>query len=179
MNELFKADYYRMTGKKFSWKSAWKDMIFSHNLRYMYWWRKAYSAKKRSLLAKWKLYRYSCKYGLEIGSATIGQGLYLGHPYNITVNQLSTIGNNVNLHKGVTIGMENRGERRGAPAIGNKVYIGVNATIVGKVKIGNNVLVAPNTYINFDVPDNSIVIGNPGKIIPSENATEGYICFVC
>ncbi len=48
--------------------------------------------------------------------------------------------------------------------------------IVGKIKIGNNVLIAANSYVNFDVPDNSIVIGNPGKIIHRENATEGYIC---
>lgn len=36
-------------------------------------------------------------------------------------------------------------------------------------------LIAPNTYINFDVPDNSIVLGSPGNIIPRENAVEGYI----
>ena len=41
--------------------------------------------------------------------------------------------------------------------------------------IGNNVLIAPNSYVNFDVPDNSIVIGNPGKIIHKDNATEDYI----
>ena len=36
---------------------------------------------------------------------------------------------------------------------------------MGGVKIGNNVLIAPNAFVNFDVPDNSIVIGNPGRII--------------
>ena len=48
--------------------------------------------------------------------------------------------------------------------------------IVGKISIGNNVLVAANSYVNFDVPDNSIVLGNPAKIIHKDNATEGYIC---
>ena len=47
--------------------------------------------------------------------------------------------------------------------------------IVGKVKIGSDVLIAPLTYVNFDVPDHSIVIGNPGRIIPKENATADYI----
>lgn len=46
---------------------------------------------------------------------------------------------------------------------------------MGKVKIGNDVLIAPGAYVNFDVPDHSIVIGNPGKIISKQNATEGYI----
>lgn len=64
----------------------------------------------------------------------------------------------------------------GVPTIGNDVWIGPNAVIVGKINIGDNVLIAANSYVNFDVPSNSIVIGNPGRIIPSAKATEGYIC---
>ena len=55
-------------------------------------------------------------------------------------------------------------------------WSGTNAVIVGNVKIGKDVLIAPLTFVNFDVPDHSIVIGNPGKIIPKENATADYIC---
>ena len=47
--------------------------------------------------------------------------------------------------------------------------------IVGAVTIGNNVLIVPNSYVNFDIPSNSVVMGNPAKIIPTTNATEGYI----
>ena len=81
----------------------------------------------------------------------------------------------MNLHKGVTIGAENRGKRKGAPVIGNNVWIGINATIVGNITIGNDVLIAPNTLVNFDVPDHSIVVGCPGIIKSVSNATEGYI----
>lgn len=49
--------------------------------------------------------------------------------------------------------------------------------IVGKITIGSNTLIAPNSYVNFDVPDNSIVLGNPAKIINNDNATKDYICF--
>ena len=59
--------------------------------------------------------------------------------------------------------------------IGDNVWIGTNSVIVGNIKIGNDVLVAPLTFVNFDVPDHSVVIGNPAKIIFKENATEGYI----
>ena len=46
------------------------------------------------------------------------------------------------------------------------------------VKIGNNVLIAPGAFVNFDVPDNSIVLGNPGQIIPrKESPTKAYIVF--
>ena len=72
---------------------------------------------------------------------------------------------------------ENRGKKLGAPQIGNNVYIGVNSTVVGKIEIGNDVLIAPNTYVNFNVPSHSIVIGSPGVIIPNEKATEGYVNF--
>ena len=105
----------------------------------------------------------------------VGPGLYLGHPFGITINPGTIIGKNVNIHKGVTLGRENRGPRKGAPIIENNVWIGINATIVGKIHIGNDVLIAPNSYVNFDVPDHCIVIGNPGQIYQRENATYGYI----
>ena len=85
------------------------------------------------------------------------------------------IGNNCNLAKGVTIGQENRGNRIGAPRIGNQVWIGTNSVVVGNITVGDDVLIAPNCYVNRDVPDHSIVIGNPCKIISKENATEGYV----
>lgn len=86
------------------------------------------------------------------------------------------LGDNCVLGAGITIGRENRGERNGAPTIGNLVWIGANAVVVGKITVGDNVLIAPNAYVNFNVPSNSIVIGNPGKIISNRpNATEGYI----
>lgn len=67
------------------------------------------------------------------------------------------------------------GGRQGAPVIGNEVWIGINAAIVGKVTIGDDVLIAPNSYVNCDVPSHSIVFGNPCIIKHREDATEGYI----
>ena len=119
---------------------------------------------------------YRLRYGLEILPKTvIGKGLYLGHAYNITINPESTIGDNCNIHKGVLIGSENRGKRIGAPKIGNKVWIGVNSAIVGNVKIGDDVLIAPCSYVNIDVPSHSVVFGNPCVVKHRDNATEGYI----
>ena len=91
------------------------------------------------------------------------------------MNPDAVIGCNCNINKGATIGKENRGKRKGAPILGDCVWVGVNATIVGKITIGNDVLIAPNSYVNFDVPDHSIVIGNPGIVIRRESATVNYI----
>lgn len=103
----------------------------------------------------------------------IGKGLFIGHNGPIIINSKAVIGDNCNIATGVTIGQENRGKRLGCPTIGNKVWIGTNSTIVGKISIGDNVLIAPNSYVNFDIPSNSIVVN--GKIIKSRKATEYYI----
>lgn len=123
------------------------------------------------------IFKMLCKIRhIEISEKTrIGAGLYCGHAYCITINPDVVIGKNVNIHKGVTIGQENRGIRKGVPIIGDKVWIGVNATIVGKINVGNDVLIAPNSFVNRSVPDHSVVFGNPCLIKSVENATEGYI----
>lgn len=136
-------------------------------------------AKVTSCFSKvWRFfYRILAKRNhLEISpSVEIGPGLYIGHPYCITINPKAILGANINIHKGVTIGQENRGPRKGAPVIGNMVWVGVNATVVGNITIGDDVLIAPNTYVNCDVPSHSIVFGNPCIIKCRDNATQGYI----
>lgn len=170
-------DLYRYVGDK-SLKSYIKYKISNHGFRYMCILRKINLTKNpiKMKFLGFKLKKLSYKYGLEINKKTkIGAGFYIGHAYNITINQNAEIGCNVNIHKGVTIGQENRGKRKGAPIIGDNVWIGVNSTIVGKIKVGNNVLIAPNSYVNFNVPNNSIVIGNPAKVINCRNATKEYL----
>ncbi len=105
----------------------------------------------------------------------MGGGLYIGHAYNITINSRARIGRNCNIHKGIVIGQANRGAKRGTPIIGNRVWIGINAAIVGKVTIGDDVLIAPNSFVNVDVPSHSVVFGNPCVIKHRDHATEGYV----
>lgn len=117
--------------------------------------------------------------GVEIpNQVQLGYGIRLIHPFNITINSKAIIGDNVTLLKGATIGNEKRGKRIGSPVIGNTVYIGMNATIVGNVTIGDDVLIAANSFVNFSVPSHSIVYGNPGVIKtlpPDQIATEEYV----
>jgi len=143
--------------------------------KFSYYFRKSASSKNKILQLYYRLrFRLICnKHGIEISSRTsIGKGLYVGHPYNITINPSAVLGENLNIHKGVTIAQENRGARKGTPTIGNKVWIGINSTIVGKITIGDDVLIAPNSFVNCNVPSHSIVIGNPCRIIHKDNATE-------
>ena len=147
------------------------------NLRFIFIFRKCQESKGLFYFF-WRilLQRYQIKYGYQIYPKTqIGAGLYLGHWGALVINPLAKIGKNCNIAQGVTIGQQNRGKKAGYPTIGNEVWIGTNAVIVGDIHIGNNVLIAPNSYVNFDVPDNSIVIGNPAQVISNDEATKDYI----
>jgi serine O-acetyltransferase len=159
-----------------------KQLVYALQIpgfRYTYLLRNASFSNKRSfkgLLFRFLLKYYSYKYGYQINPSTkIGKGLYIGHRGTIIVNSLSVIGAWCNLSPGVTIGQTNRGVKKGVPKLGDRVWVGTNAVIVGGITIGDNVLIAPNAYVNVDVPSNSIVIGNPAHIIFKENATENYI----
>ena len=175
MKNKFKLDFYRMTGNPEC--SVLRKLIlyiFSHQMRFMRCYRKY--QKRRNLFLRFRLYRFTRKFGLEISTkASIGEGLYLGHPYGITVAGGVKIGKNANLHKGCTIGRENRGKRAGVPTLGDCVYLGINSTVVGNITIGDDVFIAPGAFVNFDVPSHSVVIGNPGVIHHKDNATENYI----
>jgi len=107
-------------------------------------------------------------------SVQLGHSFYIAHFGAIIMNRHAVFGNNCNISQGVTIGVSGRGEKRGVPVIGNNVYIGVNAVIVGKIKVGNNALIAANSLVNKDVPDNAVVMGVPAEIV-NYNGSEGYV----
>lgn len=177
MNSVFKKDLYRFYGD--SGEPLTKRILRPLEIKYISLMRKANMCKflPLKLFYTLRLLKLSNKTQIQIPARTkIGEGFYIGHLGRVIIHPDAVLGKNVNIATGVTIGIENRGKRKGVPQIGDDCWIGTNAVIVGNVKIGNDVLIAPLTYVNFDVPDHSIVIGNPGKVIPRENATAGYIC---
>ena len=177
MNNVFKKDLYRYYGD--DGEPFLKKVFRPLELKYIFWFRKANRCKFLPLkfFYMFILMCLSNKTQIQIPArTTIGEGFYIGHLGRVIIHPDAVLGKNINIGTGVTIGMENRGKRKGAPVISDNCWIGTNAVVVGNVKIGSDVLIAPLTYVNFDVPDHSIVVGNPGRIIPKENATEDYIC---
>lgn len=145
----------------------------------MVYFRTAQKTKNKLLkfFCEYKLYRLCRKFGIEIKTATqIGEGFVLCHPYNITISPYAILGKNINIMKGATIGLSH-GKKPGAPRLGDCVYVGINSTIIGGIVIGDDVMIAPNTFINQDIPSHSVVIGNPCRIIHKENATGQYIYY--
>jgi serine O-acetyltransferase len=104
----------------------------------------------------------------------IGYGFYIGHFGGIVVNGQSRIGNNVNISHGVTLGQANRGRNIGYPTVGDYVYIGPGAKIIGNVNIGNHAAIGANSVVTKDVPNNAVVAGVPATII-SDQGSSGYV----
>ena len=104
--------------------------------------------------------------GISIpASVKIGKSFYIGHFGSIIFNANSVIGDNCNISQGVTLGVSGQGGKRGAPRLGNNIYVGANAVIAGQIQIGSNVIIAANSLVNTSIPNNSIVMGVPAKVV--------------
>ena len=177
MKNIFSKDLYRFYGDK--GESLVMRFLRPPELKYIALFRKAQCCKSRLMKMYYtvKLKFLSHKTLIQIPARTkIGEGLYIGHSGRLIINPDAVLGKNMNISTGVTIGVENRGARKGAPVFDGNCWIGANSVIVGNVHIGEDVMIAPLTFVNFDVPPHSIVIGNPAKVISKENATQDYIC---
>jgi len=104
-------------------------------------------------------------------TADIGKGFYIGHFGGIWLGNIK-MGEYCNISQGVTIGIGGRGEFRGVPEIGDRVYIGPGAKIFGKIRIGNNVAIGANAVVSKSLPDNAVAVGNPARIVGYEGSSE-------
>lgn len=181
MNSIIRKDLYRYIGSGCNnFAKQLRYILFTPGFQYIYFFRHAQLAK--NILSKffWNILLKLCslKFGIQIPVNTqIGDGFRIVHFGTIVVNPATIIGKNFNISQGALIGNA-QGKNNGTPTIGDNVCMNANSIIIGNVKIGNNVLIAPGAFVNFNVPDNSIVIGNPGKIIPrTDSPTAKYIVY--
>jgi len=102
-------------------------------------------------------------------TATIGPGLYLNHYGPIILNKHAVVGENCDISNGVTIGVSGRGEQRGVPIVGSNVYIGPNATVAGKIRVGDGARISANSLVIEDVPPGALVSGVPASVVILES----------
>lgn len=88
-----------------------------------------------------------------------------GHAFLITIGNNVTVSNAAILAHDASTKIALGYSKVGKVIIGNDVFIGYGAIILPNVKIGNKVIVGAGTVVNRDIPDNSVVVGNPAKII--------------
>ncbi len=178
---LVRSDLYRYTGK-ISSKLFLKHILGVPGFQYSFWMRTCAFLEQTKIcrytilfIARIILRHYTYKYGIAIPYNTkIGSGFYIGHFGGIVVSGRSVIGKNCNISQCVTLGQANRGKNKGWPVIGDNVYIGPGAKIVGKVKVGNNVAIGANCVVTRDAPDNAVVVGIPGEVI-SYKGSQDYV----
>ncbi len=153
--------------------SLWQvlALLFRHlPLRAMLWFRFGSWCKQRGIpflpgYVQRRLYR---RYGLEIVvGADIGGGLYIAHPIG-TVIAPQRIGRNCTIVAAVTIGMRNEWE---FPVIGDEVFIGAGARVLGGITVGNRARIGANAVVTRDVPAGATVVGIPARVVKLEEAT--------
>ena len=105
--------------------------------------------------------------GMEIHpGARIGKGFFCDHGSGVVIGETVEIGDNCVMFHGVTLGGTGKHVGKRHPSVGNNVFLGTHATILGPVVIGNGARVgAESVVINRDVPENSVVVGAPAVIV--------------
>ncbi|MEO5979831.1 MAG: hypothetical protein ABIS36_20680 [Chryseolinea sp.] len=126
--------------------------------------------KKRNILDHllyvvtfWKYKRMSFKLRITIPPNVAGPGLSIQHIGNIIINANARLGSKNVLQPGVVIGQKDSPEN--VPTIGDNVYFGPGCKVIGKIRVGNNAVIAPNSVVIKDVPDNAVVSGVPAVVI--------------
>ncbi|MCB9135433.1 MAG: serine acetyltransferase [Anaerolineales bacterium] len=177
MFELFKQDAARWVipqqvadSSKLTFPQILRLLYYHMPLRTMFWYRLgSWLVQKRIPLMKGffqrALYRWG---GVEISpGADIAGGLYIAHPIGSVISP-ERIGKNCTIIHSVTIGMRNEWA---FPVIGDNVFIGAGARILGGIRIGDNAIIGANAVVIHDVPDNTTVVGIPAKAIIAKEAT--------
>ena len=101
---------------------------------------------------------------IDVVSKKIGGGFLVSHG-NSTIVYAQSIGKNFLVHQNVTIGRGKKIDGNDVPVIGDNVFVGTGAIVIGGIHIGNNVKIGAGALVNKDVPDNCTVVGNPMRII--------------
>lgn len=103
--------------------------------------------------------------------AKIGPGCFIDHGMGVVIGETAEIGENVTIYQGVTLGAQHFGQARSMrgvkrhPTIGNNVLIGVGASVLGDIRVGDGAIVGAGAVVVKPVPDNTTVVGVPGHEI--------------
>ena len=104
--------------------------------------------------------------GIEIHpGATIGRRFFIDHGMGVVIGETAEIGDDVLLYQGVTLGGTGNEKGKRHPTLGNRVVVGSGAKVLGNIKIGDNVKIGAGSVVVHSVPDNSTVVGIPGRVV--------------
>ncbi len=121
--------------------------------------RMRFFARVVSQVARWVT-------GIEIHpGATIGRRFFIDHGMGVVIGETTVIGDDVILYQGVTLGGTGKDRGKRHPTLGNHVVVGTGAKVLGNITLGNNVKVGAGSVVVHSVPDDSTVVGIPGRVV--------------
>jgi serine O-acetyltransferase len=106
----------------------------------------------------------------------IGEGLFIGHFGGIIFPAEGRMGDNCNIGQNVTIGSAGKGDAKGAPVIGHRVFIGAHSVVVGKITIGDDAMICAGAVVTRSVPARAVVMGNPAKVVSYDGSFD-YVVY--
>ncbi|MDQ6707785.1 MAG: serine O-acetyltransferase [Acidobacteriota bacterium] len=104
--------------------------------------------------------------GIEIHpGAKIGRRFFIDHGMGVVLGETAEIGDDVLIYQGVTLGGTGHEKGKRHPTLGNRVVVGTGAKVLGSIRIGNDVKIGAGSVVVHSVPDNSTVVGIPGRVV--------------
>jgi serine O-acetyltransferase len=104
--------------------------------------------------------------GCWIGrNANFDRGFVIMHSSGVVINSGVKGGRNIVVQSGVVIGAARNGPKAESPTLGNNIFIGAGAKILGGIKIADNTVIGANAVVMHDIPNNATVVGVPGRVV--------------
>lgn len=170
MFENIRADY-AAHGRKLGAQGFWALVVYRFG-RWRYTVRPAPLRKLFSLVYKVAFKLVQILTGIELPcEVELGRHFVIDHFGGIVVSGYARFGDNCRIRNGVVVGLS-RVDDPCAPVIGNNVDIGAGAKVLGRITVGDNVLIGANAVVVKDVPPNSIAVGVPAVVRPRKSAVD-------
>jgi serine O-acetyltransferase len=156
---------------------SWFEVVFTYSGLHAIW---AHRIAHRFYRMKWytvariisQISRFFT--GIEIHpGARIGRKLFIDHGMGVVIGETCEIGDEVIIYQGVTLGGTGKEKGKRHPTIGNRVVIGSGAKVLGSFKVGDNSNIGSNAVVLREVPENSTVVGNPGRVVKRDGRRVG------
>lgn len=114
--------------------------------------------------------------GIEIHpAARIGRRFFIDHGMGVVIGETAIIGDDVLLYQGVTLGGTGNEHGKRHPTLGDNIVVGSGAKVLGNIEIGSNSRIGAGSVVVDSVPENSTVVGIPGRIVKQKLLIQGQL----
>lgn len=148
---------------------GWLDVVLSYPGFHALVAHRAIHALNRTgipILPRWLAHVSRFLTGIEIHpAARLGKGFFIDHGMGVVIGETVEAGDDCTIYQGVTLGGTSLGHGKRHPTLGNRVIVGVNASVLGAIVLGDDVKVGGGSVVVKDVPANATVVGIPARVV--------------